>query len=173
MSCARLVATTLPLAIVALALTGCAGDTGDDGVKFEGGSSGGTSSGGDKKGLDWETYPGTVVDPKTNLMWQREHDGKKRTWEEARKYCTDLVLAKLDDWRLPHKDDLCTIFLMTGTTPAIDLQAFPNTPAAPFWTRTQKTPTTAWGVAFDKASALECQAGYEAFNRTHYVRCVR
>lgn len=163
------------LALVIVALHGCAADDADGDPKFEstGGGADGAAAADASDKLDWETYPGAVVDPKSKLMWQRVVDPTKRNWADAKTYCQDLLLAKLDDWRLPHKDDLCTIFETSGTTPAIDLKAFPDTPAAPFWTATKQNSTHAYGVAFDQASSKVCQEGYEAFELLHYVRCVR
>ncbi|MCX5919316.1 MAG: DUF1566 domain-containing protein [Deltaproteobacteria bacterium] len=44
---------------------------------------------------------GTITDTKTKLMWQKNDDGKKRTWKEAQDYVRNLRLAGHKDWRLP------------------------------------------------------------------------
>jgi ankyrin repeat protein len=49
---------------------------------------------------------GTVTDTKTNLMWQKKDDGKKRTFNDAIAYCKRLKLAGYSDWRLPNQDEV-------------------------------------------------------------------
>ena len=44
---------------------------------------------------------GTITDTKTNLMWQKKDDGKKRSWKEVQDFVHSLKLAGHTDWRLP------------------------------------------------------------------------
>lgn len=48
---------------------------------------------------------GTITDTKTKLMWQKNDDGKKRTWKEVQDYVRTLRLAGHTDWRLPEAKD--------------------------------------------------------------------
>ncbi|GEM_PF-2686406 len=168
------------LASVALAFTsvGCSSDDGDeDDVKFAGGggaSSGGSSSGGSSGGrFDYKSTPG-VVKAKDGLWWQRDvNPNKQYTWQEAKDYCDLLELGGAKDWRLPHRDELCTIVDVKTSAPSIDTKAFPDTPPKPFWTATKYSlKGYAWGIDFNDAS-VDCGQGYAAHNKPHYVRCVR
>lgn len=49
----------------------------------------------------------TVIDNNLGLEWQQNaQTNKSSTWEEAKKYCEDLVYAEHDDWRLPNAYEL-------------------------------------------------------------------
>lgn len=160
-------------AVCALA---CSGENGED-PGFEGkgngsGDGGGASSGGGAS-RDWTSTPGAVIDKSSGLMWQRAVDTKKFTWDEAKAYCKALELADLDDWRLPHRDELCTIVDATTTAPSIDEKAFPNTPAKGFWTASKHAkPEHSYGIDFEDASN-DCGQGIAPWSETHFVRCVR
>lgn len=121
--------------------------------------------------FDWSGNENVVVDTATGLMWQRKLDGQTYTWADAKAYCVDLTLAGYDDWLLPHKDDLLTIVVSSTTAPAIDTEAFPDTPSEGFWTRTLYGPqsdSSAWGIDFKDGGD-----GYAVFSEHHHARCVR
>lgn len=50
----------------------------------------------------------TVTDNCTNLVWQKE-SGDSMTWADANSYCSALVLASQNDWRLPSISELNSI----------------------------------------------------------------
>lgn len=52
---------------------------------------------------------GTITDTQTNLLWQKQDDGHKRTFEEAKAYCNDLALGGHNDWRLPTIEELMAL----------------------------------------------------------------
>jgi hypothetical protein len=112
---------------------------------------------------------GTVLDPATNLTWQRGLDGTVRTWEQARDYCSGLALAG-GGWRLPTMSELQSLIDETVKEPAIDRAAFPNTPSEGFWASTPLAgmPPYYWFVSFDRGIA------YNAVPTHLYnTRCVR
>ncbi len=92
---------------------------------------------------------GTVTDDITNLTWQRENTVTKN-WADALKYCDDLNLAGLTDWRLPSKKELLRIVNYGSSDPAIDAAAFPNTLSANYWSATVYALDSwdAWVVSF-------------------------
>ena len=114
--------------------------------------------------------PGVVVDQVTGLMWQREVANKFMTFDDAGRECDRSKLAGYDDWRLPSRIELLSISDMIRNRPAIDPEAFPNTPVDWFWTSSlaADNPHSAWYVYF--------YFGYPKTDDKHNkfsVRCVR
>ncbi len=151
------------------------------------GSSSSSSSGGSLAWADWPmpnppsmalpnpasynvgSTQGVVTDQVTNLMWMRTLDAVMLRWTEAQAYCDGLVLDGYSDWRLPTRIELVSLVDFTKTNPAIDTAAFPNTPAAVFWTNSMKMSSkTTWVVDFTDGSTSSVDAG-----TAHRVRCVR
>jgi len=53
-----------------------------------------------------------VIDDKnTNLQWSKNLSSHEMEWEAARKYCSNLKLAGVEDWRLPTKAELETTII--------------------------------------------------------------
>lgn len=111
----------------------------------------------------------TVEDVATKLTWQRSASKKKYSSSEAAAYCAALVLRG-SGWRLPTIKELHTLVDETRTNPAIDAQAFPETPAGYFWSasRVANFAMYGWTVNFADGSDL----WYPVENLQH-VRCVR
>ncbi len=113
---------------------------------------------------------GTVLDTKTNLEWQQTISEDSFTWEAAKTHCSTLSLNGSAPWRLPSMKELQTLVDRRRMVPAIDLKAFPNTPAAHFWTSSPLagSASDAWYVGFDYGNTY-----YDAVTNTYRVRCVR
>ena len=61
-------------------------------------------------GWSWVPYKnGTLLDIKSGLTWQRAPEERAFTWLEAKKYAQQLRLAGHSDWRLPSRDELCSL----------------------------------------------------------------
>jgi hypothetical protein len=60
---------------------------------------------------------GYWIDPSTGLMWAAKDNGKDVTWRQATKYCRDLRLAGLSDWRLATLDELASLVDKSTPTP--------------------------------------------------------
>ena len=114
---------------------------------------------------------GTVTDNVTRLMWQRAVPAEKRLFAAAVTACDDLVLAGHDDWRLPSMVELISIADLGRSDPAIDVTAFPSTPADNFWSSTTfaTSPTTVATVTFARGNTQQ-KSKTEV---PYYVRCVR
>lgn len=78
----------------------------------------------------------TVVDTATGLEWQAVPFAESMKHADAVRACAELRLGGHDDWRLPTRAELLTLVDDARYSPAIDTDAFPNTPSAWFWTST-------------------------------------
>jgi hypothetical protein len=109
---------------------------------------------------------GLVLDQGTGLMWQQSPDPGPYTWSDARTYCSGLG----KNWRVPSLTELQTIIDDTKEYPAIDGNAFPNTPSVVFWTSSPHADVSgsAWYVDFFYGATDS-----DVTTRTYGVRCVR
>ncbi len=114
----------------------------------------------------------TVTDTKTGLMWQKQDDGVKRTWEDALLYCENAALAGYDDWRLPTIKELESIVDLTRSFPASD-PIFGDTAISVCWSSTTNAEdgftTSAWDISFSQGA---CLFGHNK-SSTNNVRMVR
>lgn len=101
-----------------------------------------------------EAQGALVYDRKTDLTWQRCSYGQG--WDEAVSRCTGQPrklrfdeARKLEavGWRVPKLDELVSI-VQRGSKPALDAQAFPDTPPTYFWATDNREDDTAWYVSF-------------------------
>ena len=117
----------------------------------------------------YTTATDTVVDNFTGLEWQRKA-AEPRSQASAQKYCRDLVLNGKDDWKLPTVEELSTLPDRHRRNPAIDVDAFPNTPTESFWTSSAVVgePNGAWDVDFYYG-----YVNYSDVNNNNRVRCLR
>lgn len=109
---------------------------------------------------------GTATDRTTGLMWMRCALGQQWqggrcqgpatlfNWNEALKAAAAHEFAGYGDWRLPNKNELGSLVEQSCVAPAINLEVFPATPAAFFWTGSPyaNLATGAWSVDFGYGS---------------------
>jgi hypothetical protein len=122
------------------------------------------------RGYDLST-PGIAVDRVTGLGWQRVLSPELHDWAGARATCDCLTLGGYDDWRLPTRIELVSLVDFTRQDPALDPQAFPDTPFEWFWTaspRAESDPPAAWYVAF-----FDGDTHHASVDVPYHVRCVR
>jgi Protein of unknown function (DUF1566) len=115
----------------------------------------------------YEVQPGALVaDHATGLVWQRALDPGSYTYPDARAYCAGLGAG----WRVPSLKELQTIVEDTDEFPAIDPDAFPDTPSVDFWTSSLDASGSgsAWYVDFFYGASDN-----DVQTRTYRVRCVR
>ena len=115
---------------------------------------------------------GTVTDSSTGLMWQRcpvgyELDDRgtpdtaddlcvpdlsfdlEYDWASALAVAVTDSAAGYEDWLLPNVKQLESITELSCRQPTVDTDAFPDTPALPFWSSTpQSGAEGAWIVGF-------------------------
>ena len=111
----------------------------------------------------------TVHDTTTGLTWQREVPPGRYSHAEALAYAASLKLAG-GGWRLPTVAELVSIVDLSRYNPAIDEEAFPNTPSDWFWSATPLAggSSSAWYVNFSSGYVNNYDVTY-----TIRVRCVR
>ncbi len=114
-----------------------------------------------------------ATDTLTNLQWQRQDDGVKRTWRAALDYCQSLQIANQFDWRLPTRKELLSIVSFGNNGLATHPAIFTGVKSDWYWTQTKNGDwaLNAWAVSFAEG-AMEIRpidaGGFES-----YVRCVR
>ena len=123
---------------------------------------------------------GTAIDSQGGLEWRRCSEGQhwqghgchgtplELSVEDAQKYVQQLNAAQHSPWRLPTHDELMALVEARCSGPAINLQVFPATPAAVFWTASDVGVTSYWSVDFN--------TGYDNMadhSQTHLLRLVR
>jgi len=113
----------------------------------------------------------TVIDARSELEWQREDDGVKRTWQDSLEYCAALNLDGKTGWHLPNILELVGLveYVHNLFTPAID-PVFRRPHSDLYWVSTynEGVPTLAWSVTFNLGVVDGVTVGGRA-----YARCVR
>ena len=127
---------------------------------------------------------GTLMDIRTGLQWMRcalgqrwngrtcAGDAGSWTWNNLNDQVRGINKQGYGghtDWRVPTIDELKTL-IVEDARPAIDLEAFPETPCRWFWSSTPYaySSSSAWGVHFDPGYVY---SGGRA--SASYVRLVR
>ena len=53
---------------------------------------------------------GTVSDPEHGLMWAKADCNGDINFQNAKRYCENIILSKYSDWRMPAVDELKTLY---------------------------------------------------------------
>ncbi len=94
----------------------------------------------------------TVIDSTTGLEWTAKPLAGEFNHQAAIDACAALDFAGHKDWRLPTRQELCSIVDLSRIEPAIDIAAFPDFPKRGwFWTSDLYAGSSgsAWFVYFD------------------------
>lgn len=111
---------------------------------------------------------GLVTDLRTGLIWQQAANANTYTWEQAGTYCRGLRVGLTSGFRVPSLKELLTLVDPTRARPAIDIKAFPNTPAEWFWTMSNSASAGPAAVSFATGGS-----GFYRTTEPLRVRCVR
>jgi len=130
---------------------------------------------------------GTVTDRVTRLMWMRCAQGQsfrdghclgsasRHDWTGAQDEAREVNRRGqhfYSDWRVPLLRELASIAERRCGNPRINLEQFPGTPAAPFWTATARPGAYAERQAFELSFGAEGAAFADKSEAVH-VRLVR
>jgi hypothetical protein len=112
---------------------------------------------------------GTVLDTKSQLIWEQDPSPDAFTWNDAQTHCKTLALDS-SVWRAPSMKELQTLVDETTSGPAIDTTAFPNALLNQYWTSSKRMDgaSNAWLVRFDIGDT-----NFDDVSYVHRVRCVR
>ena len=112
-----------------------------------------------------------VKDSAAGLMFQDDSGAKsvKKNWEDAKKYCQDLILGGHDDWSLPTISELESIRDYDKYEPAVK-KGFENISPGDYWTLSPNTSRSehVWIVHFEYGVS---KLGNKGVKRN--IRCVR
>lgn len=110
----------------------------------------------------------TVVDDRTNLVWESDAAPTPLSWHDALARCETLELAGLGEWRLPSVKELYSIIDATQSDPAIS-PLFATRSSAAFWTSTpgRGNSTSAHLISFFRGAGIG-----DVFTELHDSRCV-
>ncbi len=112
---------------------------------------------------------GTVLDPRTGLLWQQTPDvANTYAWSAAQSYCDTLVLGGKSDWRLPGVQELLALVSVALANPAIDKSLFANATLVQYWTALPDVAGKTFYVNFASGTV-----GTAAGSSDFHVRCVR
>ena len=112
-----------------------------------------------------------VTDTKTGLVWQYNISTTKMDWKAALKYCQELNYAGYEDWRLPNKNELVSLF----APEAERYSNFPGMDREEFWSSTTLCEIRSTGKCLE-AYTFDFYTGLDSVpfkNSEAYVKCVR
>ena len=112
-----------------------------------------------------------VTDNITKLQWQDDEEvGQvRKTWEDAKSYCSALLVGGQSDWRLPTPKELMMIVDNGKFNPALN-STFVNVASNNYWSSTSDASdsSSAWFVSFGNGVVY-----WNSKTDERSVRCVR
>jgi len=110
-----------------------------------------------------------IVDKKTSIVWQDTISIPKLDWQDAKKYCNNLIIDGYSDWELPTIDQLMTITDKKKYKPSLKT-SFKHFKSDYYWTSSEYVDADekVWIVSF-----LDGGDFYNNKKNLYYVRCVR
>ncbi len=110
-----------------------------------------------------------VVDSVTKLEWYDDKRSGYRTWNEAVKYCEDLVFNDMDNWRLPNINELISIIDYTRSGIMFD-KAFLYKEDYYYWssTKSKDSESDFWALDNNTGNMIDLH-----MSKQFQVKCVR
>jgi hypothetical protein len=135
-----------------------------------------------------DNHDGTITDTSTHMMWMRCSIGQSWTgstckgnpesmsWQAAQDAAVALNkqagYASHTDWRMPRIPELANIIERQCAGPRTNITVFPNTPAAFFWTASERHGKGNENQVFVLSFGPEGTGG-APMSEQHFVRLVR
>ena len=113
---------------------------------------------------------GLIFHNDTRLMWQKDNDNIKGSWEQAIIYCEDLYLSGYSDWRLPNITELHSIVDYSTAAPGFNNDFFPSNKNAFYWSSTNDGSS---GVQAFVLNSVNGGITYHNKSYIHHFHCVR
>lgn len=117
----------------------------------------------------FEEKEATVVDHKTERVWQMSDDGVKRTFNDALEYCKKLMLSGSQGWRLPTIEELSSLtdtndFDPSSATYLLEIKS------SYYWSKTETAwdSKLAWSLYFNDGNSY-----FYKKSDQFYVLCVK
>jgi len=111
-----------------------------------------------------------VRDKKLLFVWQDNASSNttQRNWDDAKKYCQDLVVGNITNWDLPKVSELESLLDFSNESKMIS-DIFKNTIQEDYWSSTKYVPSSklAWSVNFKRGYSYGGQKSSKLF-----VRCI-
>ncbi len=118
----------------------------------------------------------TITDNSTKLIWQDNIaiQTNQKNYEEAKTYCSDLILENYSDWRVPTINELYSITDHNQSNIAIN-SIFNIRISDNFWSSTPSSSGYAWSINFLQGSNYYHgdEYGWQSKEKKNYIRCVR
>ena len=119
---------------------------------------------------------GTVTDTKTGLMWSQTDNSGNITWQDAQRYCENIILSTHSNWRMPTTKELETLFdsSLDGyeTICGHKVKSAPQVELSCGFVWSSDVPTTTGGYAVE-ARAFNYKKGYQYTARKTQYRGYR
>lgn len=110
-----------------------------------------------------------VRDSQLHLIWQdsRNVQYRKKSWDEAKRYCQNLTLTKRKEWRLPTLPELLSIVDYSRASPALISAFFFSSKSGYCWSSSINSTDKryAWYVEISKGNTYSYSKEEEAFFR--------
>jgi hypothetical protein len=128
---------------------------------------------------------GMLLHEPTRLVWLRcplgqSWDGAactgspdRMTWADALVAADAHLQLKVDDWRLPNRNELASIVEARCYLPAVNAAAFPDTPAEGFWSSSPVTDAVGQRWLLDFADGAVEAGDAAGLNAVRLVRAGR
>ena len=113
---------------------------------------------------------GSILDNRTNLVWQKIPNSNPMTWEAALQYAENLTLGNDSNWRLPNIKELQSLNDESYVNPSVNPSFFNNMGVRKYWSSTTQQNQSANAWYWNTQYGI---TAYEAKSNSNFVICVR
>lgn len=117
-----------------------------------------------------DNLDGSVIDNRTQLVWQKIPNTNPMSWEAALQYAEGLILGNDSNWRLPNIKELQSLNDESYVNPSVNPSFFNNMGVRKYWSSTTQQNQVAnawyWNTQYGITT-------YDAKSNNNFVICVR